>query len=121
MLGRGFGLLFEVDAGLFGTWPPAPGAPVLPWLPDEGDMLAAGAGVARLPGAALVEPGMPGAVVLAGIAPCIDPIEPPLDAPPIGRGAIVFTGAIAPCIAIAGRALRATAVDRHTYEPLPLP
>jgi hypothetical protein len=24
------------EAGLFGTCPPAPGAPVLPWLPDIG-------------------------------------------------------------------------------------
>ncbi|MDP9106838.1 MAG: hypothetical protein M3N49_13015, partial [Candidatus Eremiobacteraeota bacterium] len=83
-------MLFDVEAGLFGTWPPAPGAPVLPWLPDAGFPLDIGIGEPMLPGAALVEFGRPSPGVVRGIGDVIAP--PGVD---IGRGAIVIVLGIA--------------------------
>jgi len=121
-------LLLDDEAGLFGTWPPAPGAPVLPWLPEVGPELADGIGDPMLPGAALVELGKPGPGVLPGIGDVIV-----LGAEDIGRGAIVIVLGIAPGVDEAGIACappdvpvpacapRATAVARQTYVPVPLP
>jgi hypothetical protein len=100
VLGRGLGLLLELDAGLFGTWPPAPGAPVFPWLPDAPLMLPLLVGFGDLlPGAAFVPPGMPTPGVALDIGEAIDPPlvpEPMLPDVDIGRGAIVIEGVIAP-------------------------
>jgi hypothetical protein len=61
---------------------------VLPWLPDDGDMpLLVGPGELMLPGAALVEPGIPTPGVAAGIP---EPIEPEPEPDGIGRGIIVI-------------------------------
>ncbi len=93
MRGRGLALgpgvvLFEVEPGLFGTWPPAPGAPVFPWFPDAGPLELDGIGEPMLPGAAFVDPGIPGLPVADGRGEPIDPgVIPPGEL--IGRGAIV--------------------------------
>jgi len=106
MLERGFGLLFELDAGLFGTWPPAPGAPVLPWLPDAPPIVLAGGCVRMLPGAAFpIDP--PDEVPL--------PIDPPDElAPPIALPLMELFELPVPFI---GPAI----LPWQTYFPVPLP
>jgi hypothetical protein len=123
------GLLFDVEAGLFGTCPPAPGAPVLPWLPDIGLPLDPGAGEPWLPGAALVEFGMPGPVVVRGSG--TGELIGAAGGEDIGRGTIVLAGGIAIESGVAcappieppgpGCPPRATAVARQMYIPIPLP
>jgi hypothetical protein len=144
----GPGELFELEAGLLGTWPPAPGAPVLPWLPDAPLMLPLLVGFGDLlPGAAFVPPGTPTPGVAPGIGEVIDPLpmlpEPMLPDVDVGRGAIVIDGLIAPPLdepvpiepcdpapiepwvieppAAPILPPARAAVVRQTYFPLPLP
>jgi hypothetical protein len=135
--GRGLALgaglvLFVVEPGLFGTWPPAPGAPVLPWFPDVGPL--DGCGDPMLPGDVII-PGVliaPGDIIVLGeligrgTIVCgaltrrpvvVPPLVEPLDIPPMWQGIFdEFTdrlGLVIPPPAVAA--------FRHMYWPLPLP
>jgi hypothetical protein len=67
-----------LEAGLLGVWPPAPGAPVLPWLPEA------------LP----IEPEADGLGEL--IVPVVEPVPALFCSPPAGAGLVPELGGVIP-------------------------